>query len=639
MKILKKITLFCLLTTSLYGFGEEPTDDLPVDTIALKEVQVSAQRMNHFSTGLKINPVEKELINEYNSQPLSELLTMHSQIFIKSYGNAGLATASTRGSGASHTAVLWNGFNLQDPMNGTVNLANIPVNFIDEIVVQQGGSGALFGSGALGGAIHFNSNYPFNKGLEIKTNHKYGSFQNIFNAINLNYSNSKFSSSTRFFQNTAQNDYEYKNIAAINQQTEKLANASYQKFGFLESIKYKINNRQEIAFNGWYQKSFNELPSTMLNVNSSQEEQQDEHLRLTAEWKRFGEQSTTNIRTAYLNKKNIYANPAILDTTNNHSVSSITEIEQKFQLGNNHLINLGINETYETASSDYYGGKKYRNRLSFFSSYKIFNLKNTLSSTLSFRNEIINNSTTPITYSLGIKANIFEWMAITSNFAKNYRVPTFNELYWGNWGNPDLEPEKGFSEDLGITLQKDFSIHQTKFNITAFNSNVENWIIWIPDHTIWTPKNVQKVWSRGIETSLNYNLNIQNYQFKINTSYNYNKTTNETSNQLSDKQLIYVPVHQLHWGIQLNYKIFSLRYNESYTGKRYTSENNNQYVDAFTVGNLHLGSKINSKIITGKMTFSIYNIWNQSYQVMAWYPMPLRNYAIHLTINFNQKQL
>ncbi|MEA2106354.1 MAG: TonB-dependent receptor [Bacteroidota bacterium] len=636
MKILK-ITLFFFLTATLSGFGEEPTDDLPVDTIALKEVQVSAQRMNHFSTGLKINSVEKEIMSEYNTQSLSELLTMHSQIFIKSYGNSGLATASTRGTGANHTAVLWNGFNLQDPMNGTVNLANIPVNFIDEIAVQQGGAGALFGSGALGGAIHFNSNYSYSKGLQIKTNHKYGSYNNIFNALNLNYSNNRFSSSTRFFHNKAQNDYEYKNIASINQQIENLANASYQKFGFLESIKYKINNQQEIAANVWFQKSSNELPSTMLNVNPGQEEQQDEHLRLTAEWKRFGEQSTTNIRTAYLNKKNIYANPAILDTTNNHSTSSVTEIEQKFQLGNNHLINLGVNETYEKASSNYYGKEKYRNRLSFFSSYKIFNLKNTLSSTLSFRNEIINNSITPITYSLGIKANIFDWMALTSNFAKNYRVPTFNELYWGNWGNPDLEPEKGFSEDLGINLQKKFSIHDTKFNITAFNSNIDNWIIWVPDHTIWTPKNVQKVWARGIETSLNYRLKIQNYQFKINASYNYNKTTNETNNQFSDKQLIYVPLHQYQWNIQVNYKIFDFRYNESFTGKRFTSENNIQYIDAFTVGNLHLGMKINTKIIQGKINFSIYNIWNQSYQVMAWYPMPLRNYAIQLTLNFNHK--
>ncbi|MDK2978649.1 MAG: vitamin transporter [Bacteroidales bacterium] len=637
MKFLR-LTLFCFLAVTLPGFGVEPADDLPVDTIALKEVHISAQRMNQFSTGLKIFPIEKELIEEYKTQSLAELLAMHSQIFIKSYSNGGVTSPSTRGSGANHTAILWNGFNLQDPMNGMANLSHIPMSFIDEIAVQQGGSGALYGSGALGGAIHFNTNPSYNKGFEIKTHQKYGSYQNIFNGINLNYSNSHFSSSSRLFRHTSQNNYDYENIATINRQTEELAHASYQRFGFLQSLKYKLNNRQEIAFNGWYQKSLNELPSTMLNVNPGQEKQTDQHIRITAGWRRSGEQSTTIIRTAYLKGTNIYTNPVINDTTNNKTNSLIAEIEQKFQLGNHHLINLGINETYEKASSENYGGEKYRNRVSFFTSYKIFTLKNKLSSTLSFRNEIIDNSTTPITYSLGIKAIIFEWMALTSNFAKNYRIPTFNELYWGNWGNPDLEPEKGFSEDIGITLQKNFTVHQAQFNVTAFNSNIDNWIIWVPDHTIWTPKNVQKVWSRGMESSLNYCFTLNKLQLQFNASYNYTKTTNEANNQLNNKQLIYVPLHQYHWGLWAKYKMFDIKYNESYTGKRYTSENNQQQVDAFTVGDLHLGMRFDTKIITGKLTFSVHNIWNTSYQVMAWYPMPLRNYSIQLTINFNHKK-
>src|SRR6056297_4326428 len=418
MKFLR-LTLFCFLALTLPGFGVEPADDLPVDTIALKEVHISAQRMNQFSTGLKIFPIEKELIEEYKTQSLAELLAMHSQIFIKSYSHGGVTSPSTRGSGANHTAILWNGFNLQDPMNGMTNLSHIPISFIDEIAIQQGGSGALYGSGALGGAIHFNTNPSYNKGFEIKTHQKYGSYQNIFNGINLNYSNNNFSSSSRLFRHTSQNNYDYENFASINRQTEELANASYQRFGLLQSLKYKISNRQEIVLHGWYQDAFNELPSTMLNVNPGQEEQKDQHLRLTAGWRRSDENTTTTIRTAYLNGKNKYTNPAFNDTTNNLSNSFIAEIEQKFQLGKNHLINLGINETYEKASSENYGNEKYRNRMSFFTSYKFFNREKTFSSTVSFRNEIINNAPSPITYSLGIKAKIFDWMTLSSNFAKN----------------------------------------------------------------------------------------------------------------------------------------------------------------------------------------------------------------------------
>jgi iron complex outermembrane receptor protein len=141
-----------------------------------------------------------------------------------------------------------------------------------------------------------------------------------------------------------------------------------------------------------------------------------------------------------------------------------------------------------------------------------------------------------------------------------------------------------------------------------------------------------------MESSLNYSFTLNKLQLQFNASYNYTKTTNEANNQLNNKQLIYVPQHQYHWGLLAKYKIFDLKYNESYTGKRYISENNQQQVDAFTVADLHLGMHFDTKIITGKLTFSVQNIWNTSYQVMAWYPMPLRNYAIQLTLNFNQKK-
>ncbi|MEE4196660.1 MAG: TonB-dependent receptor [Bacteroidales bacterium] len=632
-----KITVLCLCTAIVSAFGEEPADDVPMDTIALKEVQISARRLNQFSTGLKISPIEQHLIEEYKSQSVAELLAMHSQLFIKSYSNGGITSPSTRGTGANHTAILWNGFSLQDPMNGMTNLTNIPMSFIDEIAVQQGGAGALYGSGALGGAIHLNSSFPYQKGLEINTHQKYGSYQNLFHALNLNFSNQNFSTSSRLFRHTSQNNYDYINLASIDRSTHQLAHASYHRYGFLQSFKYKPNNRQEIAVNAWYQNSFNELPSTLLNVNPGQEEQQDQQLRITAGWKRSAERSTTTLRTAYFNGKNRYTNPALNDTSNNHTQSLIAEMEQKIQLGENHLLNLGINETYETASSENYGGEKNRNRVSFFTSYKLFNLKNTLSSTLSLRNEIINNTTTPLTYSLGIQADILDGLTLTSNVSKNYRIPTFNELYWGNWGNPDLKPEKGFSEDLGITLHKNFRTHSGRLNITAFNSNIDQWIIWVPDHTLWTPKNVQKVWSRGVETSLDYEYTTSRLSIQLQTNYNYTRTSNQTDNNLYNKQLIYVPLHQYNWGIALRYERFDIKYNESYTGRRYTSENNLQYVEAYTVGNIHLGMNIHARAITGKITFSVFNLWNQSYQVMAWYPMPLRNYAIQLTLNFNYK--
>ncbi|OFX88867.1 MAG: hypothetical protein A2W99_05230 [Bacteroidetes bacterium GWF2_33_16] len=608
------------------------------DTLSIDEVIISANRLNTFSTGLKVTKTSEKAIHNYNHSTLGDLLSQQSQVFIKSYGNSGVSSASTRGSGTNHTAVLWNGFNLQDAMNGGVNLNDIPVNFIDEIFVQQGGSGALFGSGALGGAIHFNTKPNYNKDFEIDLCQQYGSYNNLFNSLNLSYSKNRIAGSTRIFQQSAKNNYSFLNTTRINSPIEEMSNSSFNKWGIQQSLGFKINDKQQITGNIWYQDTYTEIPDMMIIIGSSNQSQNDNTLRTTLEWNRYGEIASISIRSAYFDNRNVYTNGSINETTNNLLKTSINEIEQKIQLGSNHLINIGVNNTNENGYTNYYSGEKNRNRFSFFSSYKIFTKSNKLAATISIRNELVNNQTNPITYSLGGKADIFNWLQLNSNFSKNYRLPTFNELYWGNWGNPDLEPEWGYSADLGLNAHKKFSNHSIEANITYYNSNVSNWIIWVPEYTIWKPKNVKEVWLRGIENSINYSFSLQNFAFSVNVNYNYNKATNEgdqTTAQTLHNQIIYVPLHQLNYGIEIKYRFISLRYNEYGVSKRYISENNTEFIDSYNLANMHLtfGFKFNK--LENTLAFSIYNIKNTNYQVMAWYPMPLRNYAISYKININ----
>jgi vitamin B12 transporter len=608
------------------------------DTLDIAEVIISANRLNSFATGLSVTKTSVKTISDYSTQTLGDLLSQQSQIFIKSYGNSGVASASTRGSGTNHTAVLWNGFNLQDAMNGGVNLNNIPVNFIDEMYIQQGGSGALFGSGALGGVIHFNTKLEFDKGFESNVCQKYGSFDNLFNSLNFSYSNSKIASSTRIFQQSAKNNYSFLNTTLMNSPVEQVSNASFSKWGIQQSLAYKLNKKQQISGNIWYQDAFTEIPDLMIIIGSTDQSQQDNSLRATLEWNRSGEAASTSIRSAYFDNRNVYTNGSIDEITHNILKTSITEIEQKVQLGSNHLVNLGINNTNETGNSEYYSSERNRNRISLFGSYKIYNKAKTIAATASIRNEYIDNQTSPLTYSLGGKADILSWMQFNTSFSKNYRLPTFNELYWGNWGNPDLEPEWGYSTEIGLRFHKQSSKHNFESNLTYYNSNISNWIIWVPEHTIWTPKNVKEVWLRGFENTINYSFAVQDFSFNLKLNYTYSKATNEgdqNTSQTIHKQIIYVPLHQANYGIEIKYKFVSLQYNEYGVSKRYISENNGDFVESYNVANMHISFAFDFHKLENILSFSIYNIKDTNYQVMAWYPMPLRHYALSYKININ----
>ncbi len=142
------------------------------------------------------------------------------------------------------------------------------------------------------------------------------------------------------------------------------------------------------------------------------------------------------------------------------------------------------------------------------------------------------------------------------NFSKNYRVPTFNDLFWETGGNADLKAESALQFELG----NDFKFKHFNIQTNAFYNDIQDMIQWIPTggSAYWTPVNVNHVKTYGGEIIGTANWN--NFQFK--TIYTYT----ESINQATDKTLIYVPKHQ-----------FNL--NANYFGKKWNAFIQNRWVD------------------------------------------------------------
>ena len=130
---------------------------------------------------------------------------------------------------------------------------------------------------------------------------------------------------------------------------------------------------------------------------------------------------------------------------------------------------------------------------------------------MSLREELIDNTSTPITWSVGSKVNLFKVFALRANISRNYRIPTMNDLYWTGWGNPNLKPEKGYGEELGLDYISRNDSRSIITKLSAFNNNVSNWIIWMPNGSVWTPDNMKKVWARGLDVSFNFSKNLHNW--------------------------------------------------------------------------------------------------------------------------------
>lgn len=639
MKLKYHLILFVLLANAMCNslVGQSPLSD---SIYSFKGVVLSSNRLNHFSAGSKITSFDSLTLVQHLHQNLGDLLSQESALFIKSYGLGSLASASFRGGSASQTAVLWNGFNISSPMNGQIDLSLIPVNFCDAVSIQHGGSSALWGSGAMGGAVHLNNTGSYNKGICIKLNLGGGSFGSFSKQASFEISKKRFVSSLKIFQSNSKNNFQYNNTNSAEKTKRTQSNAEINNQGFLSENFLSISKKQSLNLMVWVQQTDRHLPPTMLQT-SSESQQKDQSIRLTSEWKMDAKKFNTAFRMALFDEALQYSDYTI--NSHNRSRSFISESETKIAISKRHALNLGANNTYSIAKADGYSSNPQLNRFAIFSAYTYSSLNSKFKSTLSTRKEFIANRKVPLVYSLGINYSVHKNIKIKASASRVYRLPTFNDWYWNPGGNPNLLSENGYTQDLGFKFQHQSKNKQWYFATepTAFNKQIENWIIWLPNGNYWSPENIMKVWSRGVETATTLCWQQNQIKFSLSALTNYVVSTNQQTKLNEDaslnKQLIYVPMYSGHVKLNIEYKKLNIAYKHSYTGYRYTSSDNTEYLNPYTLGNFYVSYKISYKQWKSNAFFQINNAWNTEYQIMLNRAMPLRNYAVGLSLEINHK--
>lgn len=605
----------------------------------LEEVIIEAPRVSSLTPGLKITVFDSLTKVNYKQKNLSDVLADESPLFIKSYGLGSLATSSFRGGSAYHTAVLWNGISLSNPMNGQLDLSLVPIHAADEIKLQFGGSSALFGSGAVAGVVHLLNSSRFNQGIATGVNLYAGSFSDYRQAFFFEISKRKMVSSLKFFNATSKNNFNYHNIYSASDATITQSNSELKNQGMISENKFVIRKNQILSVNAWLQCTDRNIPPTMLQ-QEHRSNQKDDAIRLTTEWKQEKKNVATFIRAAWLNEKLIYSDYLAGFSDTSETQQGIAEAETKITLNSKHVVNLGVHNTYSIARHESFENDPHQNRFALFASYLFVSNDKKLSASLSAREELLNRSFLPFTYSSGAKYAISKYLTARVNVSKVYRIPTFNDLYWMPGGNPDLLPENGFTEEAGINMVLENKTLLFKTDVTVFNRNMENWIVWLPGVSYWNPQNIMDVWSRGMET--NNSLTVKKGKAKIVLAVltNYVLSENRTSKTENDaslnKQLIYTPMYSGMAKISIEYKSMTLSYRHNYVGYRYTSTDNTQYLEPYELGSIYFSYHASIKNYNMNIFLQAYNIWNERYQILSNRAMPGVNFNGGISLQFNQ---
>ena len=615
--------------------------------------------------GIRQTYVDTSVIQNKMSVSLSDLLSENTSVFIKNHGRGALATASFRGTAASHTQVSWNGININSPMAGMVDFSMIPVYIIDKLHLNHGSASIADRSGGIGGSIHINNEVNWNEKEVFNYVQGVGSYQTLDEFVQFTLGNKKIRSKTRMYHNYSKNDYTYINrgignidpvTGEVNNPLDTNSNAEYTRWGLLQELYYRPRANHQLSLKYWGQSVDRTIPRPTSYEgpdNSNLNSQQDIDHKVVADWKYYSSYGRVMLRSGYSDKQLDYSQmnrvpglgliPAIYSESKQKSL--FNTLSYASDLGGDFSVEgvLDVN-THFVSSEDSVSHTGYENQRSEISLFGALRkgFADRVNVNLMLRQDWIDGERVPFIPFLGMDFRLMKEvdLILKGSIARNYHHPSLNDLYWQPGGNPDLLPEDGFSVELGLAYQQKFSDQLFKTEVTVYRTDINNWIVWIPSYQgYWEPRNIQKVLSKGLEYSVQLMGNLSKLQYKLSGSYAYTSAINYGdpliwSDASDGKQLVYIPEHSGNMLANLSLGAFYFSYQFNGYSERYTTSSNDvtsrDWLYPYFMNDVAIGKHFKLKQLSFSTEFKVYNLFNESYHSILYRPMPGRNYYLTL---------
>ena len=123
---------------------------------------------------------------------------------------------------------------------------------------------------------------------------------------------------------------------------------------------------------------------------------------------------------------------------------------------------------------------------------------NDISYNIKVRKDFNSDYEIPLIAAFGIEFPILGAIRGRMNASKNYRVPSYNDLYWPGQGNAELIPETAKQLSTGVIL----TTKQTVVEMDLYIIHTQDKISWVPGGDperpgVWVPINIDAVKNKG----------------------------------------------------------------------------------------------------------------------------------------------
>ncbi len=526
----------------------------------LEEVVVTATRIEEplSLTGSSVRVITEEDIRNQGALTVGEVLRNVPGIYVNQQGSQGsLTTIFLRGAASNQTLVLIDGVRVNSPTTGLFDFSTLPAENIERIEIVRGPQSALYGSEAMGGVIN------------IITKKGYGrpSVELLFDAGNLrttregaSIEGSKDGSSWSFDLSRFDTD------GALD----------HDKFGstyFSGLYRSQLRDDLEITFSGRFYDASKELPAVAGRFFDPTQEQDTRSALLLFKFDHKMLDWWRNSLTVSIVDDRIKFNDPLYSTkSSTDTLRKRAEITGSIDLSKNIKGIIGIELEEQSgefnAFDPFFGETSYDkdviNKAYFLEAHVGWN--ETLSFTPGIRwdlNSIFGTVTSPrLSGAYFIKETGTKFKG---SIGEGFRSPTLNDLFFPGFGNPDLNPEKSRSYEVG--MEQYFFGKRGKVGFTYFRTTFKDLIAFVPTSDPGypfgiKPVNIAKALSEGFELEGSINAG---YGITISGGYTHLKSINRET----DEELLRRPNDsgfvQIQWDVTTD---LGMNLNATFVGER-----------------------------------------------------------------------
>jgi vitamin B12 transporter len=609
------------MLTNLYCFAQQTAPTL------LDSVEVYGIPDERFLAGGAFTSVDSALLRQQRSRHLGELLATQLPVYFRNYGQGMISGISLRGTAPQHTAVLWNGVNINSFSLGQADFSILPAAAFGSVKVHAGGSSARFGSGALGGAIVLTS--PEASTQEIfHVTQEVGSFGQYFTEAGGSLAVKRWNFHTQLYH--IQSDGDFKVIATGDRQQH----AAFTEKGIIQDVAYNWSAAKSLSLHYWYHNSDREVQQAV-GTRVSSDEQEDKNHRLSIQYKSASRHGQFTATGGYIRDAIVFRTESIVSrwiSSVKHAITLPANVHLEVSAEWNHI---------RADIREYNRGGAKEDRFDFMASLQK-NVGSRLALSLNLRQPTISGFSPPFLPYLGAEYSVLKYttgaFVLRANASRNYRMPTLNDRYWQNAGDRNLKPELSYASEAGWR----WTLGGLTVDNTWFWQEVDQWIQWMPNGpTTYYPKNIKHVRARGIELRANVTEQVGAVTITGGAGYQYTQsiTTEAPANEdyTLGKQLIYTPVRTASGYVRAGWRRYTATATVQYSSKRYTDFSNADFLalDPYTRMDVSLGRAWLLKRHEVIANLAISNVFNTEYQQYAGRALPGRYYTLQVTYQLN----